>query len=346
VHGAIGKSGKVALVHGRTRSHGRNRGHQVLLGSQQSRRGRSSASELRRLEKERLRSLQAKQRRNNGGADAGVRPDGGARLDAASPTGRLNNRPDYLHSVDNYGQVWQRPTGEYYRPTSWTTNGTSNTATYALTYPASWTVNSSATVTNYAPYLGAGYVNTNAVWYEATDISAGPRVRVSTPEQQAAYERQAAEYRATQEVRETARVSAVSRAKELLLSCLTHEQRTLLEQRGVFRVVSNLGNIFEIVQGRQHNIFKLNALTGVRIEEWCVHVAPYDVPDFDNMLAQKLCIETDEDELRWQANVWSLPNRGLINSSRPLNTRPSLEEHQRVSANARVADRELARMVA
>jgi hypothetical protein len=119
----------------------------------------------------------------------------------------------------------------------------------------------------------------------------------------------------------------------------------MLEQSGKFRVVSNLGSIFEIVQGRQHNIFKLNA-QGVRCEEWCVHVADWSVPDFDNMLAQKLCIETNVEELLWQANVWSLPARLMLHTSRPLSALPSLEEHQRRSVNAGLAEVALERLVA
>ena len=88
----------------------------------------------------------------------------------------------------------------------------------------------------------------------------------------------------------------------------------MLEQSGKFRVVSNLGDIFEIVQGRQHNIYKLNA-QGVRVEEWCVHVADWTVPNEDNMLAQKLCIETDIEDLYRQANVWCLPQRLMIHAA-------------------------------
>jgi hypothetical protein len=135
-----------------------------------------------------------------------------------------------------------------------------------------------------------------------------------TPEQRAASDALLERYNQEQRAGISMRESAAARARVLLLSCLRHDQRVMLEQSGKFRVVSNLGDIFEIVQGRQHNIFKLD-VHGVRREEWCIHIRDHTVPDSDNMLAQKLCIETDVEDLYRQANVWSLPNRLMIHQA-------------------------------
>jgi hypothetical protein len=106
------------------------------------------------------------------------------------------------------------------------------------------------------------------------------------------------------------RRTAAERAKLLLLSVLNETQRTQFNERGFFTVVGSRGGIYEIHTGRTHNIYKVDA-RGRRLEEWCVHVES-DIPDYDNMVAQKLELETNEDGLRRLANVWSLPNHLMI----------------------------------
>lgn len=108
--------------------------------------------------------------------------------------------------------------------------------------------------------------------------------------------------------------AADRRARDLLMSCLTEEQRRAYERDKAFLVVSNLGHIFKITQKRIHGVFKLNA-EGLEIEEWCV-TPNGPIPVCDVMLAQKLALETDEGALRAEANVWELPSRRMVYSAR------------------------------
>ncbi len=327
------------------RSDGRDRRHEKLLGQEQPGRSRRGPSELRRLEKERLRSLQAKQRRDAGGADAGVRPErregahapgaGRGLATAAQVAAETVARSALAERVVQYGvtgvpeqdfrtyvhdnrtvlhgardrvrSMWY-PAQLY--PVTWSTNSLSNATATWPTYTTGNTL--TATTTNWLTVYPNCYEDATALMGQP--VQQWAPVAPQTPEQQAAW---LVENRTREEARvaqEAMRVTARARAKDLLLSCLTHEQRVMLEQAGKFRVVSNLGEVFEIVQGRQHNIFKLNA-QGVRCEELCVHVAPFDIPDWDNMLAQKLCVETDVEDMCMQANIWSLPNKLLIHSA-------------------------------
>ncbi len=99
------------------------------------------------------------------------------------------------------------------------------------------------------------------------------------------------------------------RARNLLLSCLTPEQRAMYEKEFKFRVVSNLGNVFELHRKRMHGVFKLD-MQGNRIEEWCV--TPHGrIPVDDILLSQKLMLETDEAALRSESNIWDLSNARL-----------------------------------
>jgi hypothetical protein len=96
---------------------------------------------------------------------------------------------------------------------------------------------------------------------------------------------------------------------KLLFSCLNEEQREMMRTQKKFRIVSNKGNIFEIRHGRMHNIFRLD-LQGNAVEEWCVlpqgELAPGDV-----MLAQKLGLECDEDDVAKHANITVLASGQL-----------------------------------
>lgn len=97
---------------------------------------------------------------------------------------------------------------------------------------------------------------------------------------------------------------AERRARDLLLSCLTEEQRRTLERSDCFRCVSDLGEIFEITKRRVHGVFKLDA-RGIRTQEWCV--TPFgEFPLYDVMLAQKLALETDSRALAARANIRDL----------------------------------------
>lgn len=153
-------------------------------------------------------------------------------------------------------------------------------------------------------------------------------------QQQAALERhqqREREYEASQ----ARRTHVLNRAKALLLSCLNPEQRSMFERENKFRVVGSRGGIYEIRQGRTHNIFKLD-LEGRQIEEWCVHVEAY-LPDCDNMLAQKLDLETNEDGLRLLANIWSRPSGLMIQSAQRQARAVPAQTLEEILAEARQA---------
>ncbi len=98
-----------------------------------------------------------------------------------------------------------------------------------------------------------------------------------------------------------ARKAEEERAEALLLASLTPEQRAEWEQsKKIIVVGGHSKNWYEIVKGRAHNIFLLNA-EGKRLVEFCVHVEDV-VPDDDNVLSQKLMLEYAEEELLKIAN--------------------------------------------
>jgi len=112
-----------------------------------------------------------------------------------------------------------------------------------------------------------------------------------------------------EELREGPRITSEQRdeielrAKNLLLSCLTPDQRTMYEREQKFRVVSNRGNVFELHHKRLHGVYRLD-MQGKKIEEWCV--SPHGrIPICDVLLSQKVMLESDEDSLRRDANVWT-----------------------------------------
>lgn len=105
--------------------------------------------------------------------------------------------------------------------------------------------------------------------------------------------------------------AAERRARDLLLSCLTEAMRKLYAAENKILVASNKGRIFEIRHARMHNVFLLDEHMK-RVEEWCVTLVGAKIPIPDIMLSQKLMLETNEDDLRIEANVKCLrTGRGL-----------------------------------
>jgi len=114
---------------------------------------------------------------------------------------------------------------------------------------------------------------------------------------------------------------AAARAEALLHSCLNEEQRDMLRSQRKFRVVSNLGNIFEIREGRMHNIYKLD-MQGKPIENWCV-LPRGELAQGDAMLAQKLWLETDEIETERCANITHIASGRLVRTA-PVQYQPGI----------------------
>lgn len=94
-----------------------------------------------------------------------------------------------------------------------------------------------------------------------------------------------------------ARKAAAARAEKLLETCLTSGQRESLRKNGWFVVYTKSGRGYQIRRGRARNVIEVNTK-----RTYCCH--PVDgVPDADTMLAQKLMLETQEDEFLRLANV-------------------------------------------
>lgn len=97
------------------------------------------------------------------------------------------------------------------------------------------------------------------------------------------------------------RQQASERAEMLLLEHLSEQQRAEWRENGYFTVVGGSGRRYRIKRGRQHNIDELDS-NGRRIANLCGHVGDA-VPDEDNVLIQKLMLETDEEQFRRIANI-------------------------------------------
>lgn len=106
---------------------------------------------------------------------------------------------------------------------------------------------------------------------------------------------------------------AAVRAMDLLYSCLNDEQREMLRAHKKFRVVSNKLNIFEICEGKTHNIYKLD-MQGKRVENWCV-LPQGELAMGDVLLAQKVWLETDEADTAKFANITHIATGQLIHTS-------------------------------
>lgn len=119
-----------------------------------------------------------------------------------------------------------------------------------------------------------------------------PLVRgLPTPEQLAEEAAVLAQERLRTEQQRTERRAAQERARTLLLSALTPEQRTQYETREHFTVDTPDGRRFRIQQGRSMNVEELGP-DGRVLARYCAHPRP-TVPDEDTMLAQLLFLRHD-----------------------------------------------------
>lgn len=132
------------------------------------------------------------------------------------------------------------------------------------------------------------------------------RVRALNPELEAAHRRQREADQRVYETRmrqkQAERKAADERAEKLLMSILSSAQRAQYQAERRFTVHLPNGHHYMIRRGRHGNIERIDE-RGNRLENLCVHVAPHEIPDCDNMAAQKLMIECNEDELRKIANI-------------------------------------------
>jgi len=122
-------------------------------------------------------------------------------------------------------------------------------------------------------------------------------VRIATPEEAARDEARLAAYQAEVEAKNKAAIEADARAEKLLIEHLTQAQRECLRANGHF---------FVEVSGRRYRIDRAGKSGNVRLvdeagkikKKYCIHDRWIDadsvLPVSDNLLAQKLLLETDE----------------------------------------------------
>jgi hypothetical protein len=101
--------------------------------------------------------------------------------------------------------------------------------------------------------------------------------------------------------REAKRQAAKAKAEQLLVEHLTEEQEQAWKENRAIFVTAKSGRRFKIREGRAGTIEEINA-EGKAIRSFCVHVEPHNVPDADNVLAQKLALEHNEEALLRMAN--------------------------------------------
>lgn len=166
--------------------------------------------------------------------------------------------------------------------TSWVTTSYSNTITMTLDQAAlrAWT---GWITTEHGPRRVQR--GEEAGWTQVEEVA----------ELQAAVAAAAESRRVRRQSREEELREASRRAKELLISCLNAEQRAELEDREQFHVTAPSGRVYVIQWGYAGN---------VRSQGWryCIH-GPSDLPYADQMLMQKLLLETDEEKFLRVANA-------------------------------------------
>lgn len=91
-----------------------------------------------------------------------------------------------------------------------------------------------------------------------------------------------------------------ARAIALLKSLLTKEQLEFYEKEKYVQVITKKGNVYHITRGWSHNVYEVKQ--GKRVSSLCCHPT-HLVPLEDNMVAQKLLLEDNEDNFRKMANI-------------------------------------------
>jgi len=201
---------------------------------------------------------------------------------------------------------------------AWMSSGTSSATTINL--GNSWHIRTTGTSSTTGWYDIADNCTSaaNAAWYStgwqncdhATMKKYG-RVR-ETPEQ-AADRAAKAELARQAAVIEAAKVkvftdTAKARARKLLFSMLNADQQKELDEKNHFHLTvhSRDGSmrVYRIETGYAGNV-KLLGVDGQPVKRYCIH-ADYRLPHEDQMLAQKLLLETNEPEFLRIANMTQL----------------------------------------
>lgn len=118
--------------------------------------------------------------------------------------------------------------------------------------------------------------------------------------QQERIEAAAEKWRIAEAKRKRKRQEARKKAKALLVAELTEQQRDQLNEMAAFLVETEEGRRYRIKNGWSGNVEELDE-DGRVIARYCIHPR-LSVPHEDNMLAQKLMLETDEAAFQRIAN--------------------------------------------
>jgi hypothetical protein len=206
---------------------------------------------------------------------------------------------DYLTASTVTSHIWRVWVDE---------SATVSTLTFTNSQPAwrAWTApNTNATM----PIdVWPGWVTAVNAWSAAPVYSQVSRIPIYSPptEAELAAQRQEMEERQREdEARRLAQVAANARAEALLREELDAEQLGMLERSDYFEVVApKTLRRYRIQRGWGGNVTQLDR-QGQPVASLCVHPV-ITVPYADNMLAQKLWIETSEAEFRRVANITQL----------------------------------------
>lgn len=141
------------------------------------------------------------------------------------------------------------------------------------------------------PYVTGGtYTPTQVVYY-------GDYVVHETEEQRIARV-------AAFEAGDRKRKAAEEKAEELLLMCLSDEQKEMYLKYGYLEINTDKAK-YRIKKGWAKNVEKIGH-DGKTELKYCIHPSDCTVPIPDSMLAQKLMLEYNEQEFLRLANKWSV----------------------------------------
>lgn len=150
---------------------------------------------------------------------------------------------------------------------------------------------SAATTTSDSDYL---------IWQGWNQAAAPARQRISDlPQRGPSLEPRIREINEQSQRAAKAAAEAVDRARRLLVSALSKEQRAQFERDGYF-VVHGRSARYRIRQARSANIDVIDR-KGFVSHRLCAHTVDW-IPDFDTMLTQKLMLEHDEADFLGVAN--------------------------------------------
>ncbi len=181
-------------------------------------------------------------------------------------------------------------------------------AHYTVTNIPANTTTATTITTSSATNLATWHV-WNDTYTRNTFTNRPMRLREPTQEELQARLRQEREHRERVEIQLVEERAAREKAELLLEQHLNEMQIRDLRERGYFEVVSHSRDgkrrKYRIRRG-QHGNVRLVDERGKETNQYCIHPS-VRVPDADAMLAQKLCLESNEELFLKTANMTRLP---------------------------------------